>query len=66
MNNSKTFVIILFLQYSEQQIDGKDSAVGAVLQTALSLSHSVSDGLWKYLYGAATPQRLTMVLSDIK
>ena len=29
------------------------------------LCHSVSHGLWKYLYGAATPQRLEMVLTVI-
>ena len=28
--------------------------------------NSVTDGLWKYLYGAATPSWLKMVLSDIK
>ena len=44
----------------------RPGVAGAALQTPSWLSHAFSDGLWKYVYGAARPQRLDMVLSVIK
>ena len=37
------------------QIIKRPRVAGAVLETALSLFHSLTHGLWNYLYGAATP-----------
>ena len=41
--------------YSFFNLFNRPGVAGAVLQTALLLIKSFSDGLWKYLYSAATP-----------
>ena len=50
-----------------KNISNRPGVAGAVLQTALWLTdwliYSLNDGLWKYLYGAPTPQRFKMLLS---
>ena len=48
------------------QVLNRPSVAGTVLQTALSLINSLTDGLCKYLHGATTPKRLEIVLSVLK
>ena len=58
-------VMLVFL-HTNIYIFNRPGVAMAVLQLALLLINSVSDGLWKYLYGAAMPQQLEMGLSVIK
>ena len=62
MQSMKTFIAAICPRHKIN----RPGVAEAVLLTALSLNDIVTHGFWKYLYGAATPQRLEMVLSVIK